>query len=48
LRYFLVIIRGLFLKAVGLSALWDETAALVVFGLAILSLSVLRFRKNLE
>lgn len=48
LRYFLVIIRGLFLKAVGLGALWDETAALVVFGLAILGLSVLRFRKNLE
>jgi len=48
LRYFLVIIRGLFLKAVGLDALWDETAALVVFGLAILALSVLRFRKKLE
>jgi ABC-2 type transport system permease protein len=48
LRYFLVIIRGLFLKAVGLSALWDETAALLVFGLAILGLSVLRFRKKLE
>jgi drug efflux transport system permease protein len=48
LRYFLVIIRGLFLKAVGLGALWDETAALIVFGLAILSLSVLRFRKKLE
>jgi ABC-2 type transport system permease protein len=48
LRYFLVIIRGLFLKAVGLDALWDETAALIVFGLAILGLSVLRFRKKLE
>ena len=48
LRYFLVIIRGLFLKAVGLGALWDETAALLVFGLAILGLSVFRFRKKLE
>jgi ABC-2 type transport system permease protein len=48
LRYFLVIIRGLFLKAVGLNALWDETAALLVFGLAILGLSILRFRKKLE
>jgi len=48
LRYFLVIIRGLFLKAVGLNALWDETAALLVFGLAILGLSILRFRKTLE
>jgi drug efflux transport system permease protein len=48
LRYFLVIIRGLFLKAAGLNALWDEAAALVVFGLVILSLSVLRFHKKLE
>lgn len=48
LRYFLVIIRGLFLKAAGWGALWDETAALVVFGLVILGLSILRFRKNLE
>ena len=48
LRYFLVIIRGLFLKAVGLNALWDETAALLIFGLAILGLSILRFRKTLE
>jgi ABC-2 type transport system permease protein len=48
LRYFLVIIRGLFLKAAGWGALWDETAALVVFGVVILGLSVLRFRKNLE
>lgn len=48
LRYFLVIIRGLFLKAVGFEALWDETLALLVFGLAILALSVLRFRKKLE
>ncbi|MDH4271672.1 MAG: ABC transporter permease [Candidatus Aminicenantes bacterium] len=48
LRYFLVIIRGLFLKAAGWGALWDETAALVVFGMVILGLSVLRFRKNLE
>ena len=48
LRYFLVIIRGLFLKAVGIGALWDETAALVAFGLGILALSVLRFSKKLE
>jgi ABC-2 type transport system permease protein len=48
LRYFLVIIRGLFLKAAGWGVLWDETAALVVFGLVILGLSILRFRKNLE
>ncbi len=48
LRYFLVIIRGLFLKAAGWGALWDETVALVVFGLVILGLSILRFRKRLQ
>lgn len=48
LRYYLVIIRGLFLKAVGLDALWQEALALLVFGLAILGLSVLRFRKKIE
>jgi ABC-2 type transport system permease protein len=48
LRYYLVIIRGLFLKAVGLEALWQETLALLAFGLTILGLSVLRFRKKIE
>ncbi|HUU37787.1 MAG TPA: ABC transporter permease [Candidatus Desulfaltia sp.] len=48
LRYFLVIIRGLFLKAAGWDALWDETMALVVFGMVILGLSVLRFHKRLQ
>jgi ABC-2 type transport system permease protein len=48
LRYFLVIIRGLFLKAAGWDTLWDETAALLIFGFVILGLSILRFRKRLE
>jgi len=48
LRYYLVIIRGLFLKGVGLADLWPETLILLAFGLAILALSVLRFRKKLE
>ncbi len=48
LRYFLVIIRGLFLKAATFRELWPDAAALLAFGLAILGLSVLRFRKTLE
>jgi ABC-2 type transport system permease protein len=47
LRYFFVIVRGLFLKGVGMEALWPQAAALFVFGVVILSLSVLRFRKRL-
>ena len=47
LRYFFVIIRGLFLKGVGLAILWPQAAALLAFGVAILSMSVVRFQKRL-
>lgn len=47
LRYFLVIIRGLFLKGNGLAVLWPELAALFLLGVAVLTVSVLRFRKRL-
>jgi ABC-2 type transport system permease protein len=47
MRYFFVIIRGIFLKGVGIPELWDQGMALLAFGAAILILSVLRFRKKL-
>jgi ABC-2 type transport system permease protein len=47
LRYFLVIVRGVFLKGNGLAILWPQVAVLLVFGVAILGLSTLRFRKRL-
>ncbi|MBM4168935.1 MAG: ABC transporter permease [Ignavibacteria bacterium] len=47
LRYFMTIIRGLFLKGVGLEALWLESLILFGSGVLILSLSVIRFRKRL-
>jgi len=47
LRYFFEIVRGIFLKGVGLSELWDDSLALFVFGLLILALSVARFQKKL-
>jgi ABC-2 type transport system permease protein len=47
LRYFLVIIRGLFLKGNGLDILWPQMAALFVLGIIVLTLSSLRFRKRL-
>ncbi len=47
LRYFFVIIRGLFLKGVGISTLWPQALALLAFGVVILSMSVLRFTKRL-
>ncbi len=48
LRYFLEIVRGLFLKGSGLSELWPQAFALLAFGVAILTMSVLRFHKKLE
>ncbi|MCI0707987.1 MAG: ABC transporter permease [Ignavibacteriae bacterium] len=47
LRYFLEIVRGLFLKGVGIETLWPQALALLIFGMAILSLSIARFQKRL-
>lgn len=46
LRYLLVIVRGIFLKGVGLEVLWPQAVALLVWGLTILSLATLRSTKR--
>ena len=48
LRYFTEIVRGIFLKGVGISVLWPQMACLVVYGVAMLTLSALRFHKTLD
>ncbi|MEM5788213.1 MAG: ABC transporter permease [Syntrophobacteraceae bacterium] len=48
LRYFLVIIRGIFLKGNGIEVVWPQMAALLVLGVAILALSTARFSKRLK
>ncbi len=48
LRYFLVIIRGIFLKGVGLHILWPQYAALAILGVAVFAGAVGRFRKRLD
>jgi len=48
LRYYLVIIRSLMLKDVGLATLKGEVIALTVFGLALMTIAALRFRKRLD
>jgi ABC-2 type transport system permease protein len=48
LRYFLVILRGVFLKGVGIEILWPQMAALFSIGVAVLVLSALRFTKRLR
>ena len=47
LRYFLVILRGIFLKGIGLETLWPQALALLAWGVAILTLAVLRSSKRL-
>lgn len=47
LRYFLVIIRCVFLKGVGPAVLWPQMLALAFMGLATLALANGRFRKAL-
>jgi ABC-2 type transport system permease protein len=46
LRYYLVILRSIFLKGVGLETLWPQVAALTGWGVIILSLAILRSSKR--
>src|SRR5688572_21598195 len=46
LRYFLVIVRGIFLKGIGLDLLWPQALALAGWGTGMLALAVLRSRKR--
>jgi ABC-2 type transport system permease protein len=45
LRYFLVMVRGIFLKGIGLDLLWPQAAALGAWGAVVLALAVARSRK---
>jgi ABC-2 type transport system permease protein len=47
LRYFVVILRGIFLKGVGLETLWPQALALFAWGTAILTLAYMRSSKRL-
>jgi ABC-2 type transport system permease protein len=48
LRYFIVILRGVFLKGVGFDVLWPQMASLAFLAILILTASVLRFHKSLD
>ncbi|MDH5763514.1 MAG: ABC transporter permease [Nitrospinota bacterium] len=47
LRYFLVIIRGIFLKGIGPEILWPQMLALLVMGVSVFLLAIHRFKKYL-
>lgn len=46
MRYYLTVIRGLYLKGTGIAILWPELLALTLLGTAVLTVAVLRFRKT--
>jgi ABC-2 type transport system permease protein len=47
-RYFIEIVRGLFLKGAGISVLWPQMLCLAVYGTLVLVLSAVRFHKKLD
>ena len=48
MRYFMVVIRSIFLKGVGIEVLWPQLLPLLLIGIFIITLSSLRFRKGLN
>ncbi|MEI8122011.1 MAG: ABC transporter permease [bacterium] len=48
LQYYLEIVRGLFLKGIGWTELWRPALMLLLWGIAILGLASLKFRKRLD
>ena len=47
-RYFVDAIRGIYLKGIGVAALWQDAVLLTVFAVGIVGLSTSRFRDRLE
>ncbi len=48
MRYFLVVVRGIFLKGVGIDILWVQLVPLLAMGALVITFSALRFRRSLE
>jgi ABC-2 type transport system permease protein len=48
LRYFIVIIRGIFLKGIGMEVLWPQYLALFIIGSIVFTGAISRFKKRLD
>ena len=48
LRYYLIVVRGIVLKGVGMPALWPEVIALSIFAVVVITGAVTRFKKRLD
>ena len=45
-RYFVTILRGIFLKGTGVAALWPHALALTLLGAAIFTAALVRYRRR--
>jgi ABC-2 type transport system permease protein len=45
-RYYIIILRGLFLKGNGIDVMWDEALFLLLFALLMFGLAIIKFRKR--
>ncbi len=48
LRYFLIVLRGTYLKGVGMDILWPQMAAMGGLGAGLLAIAILRFHKAVD
>ncbi len=48
LRYYLIVVRGIVLKGVGMPALWPEVIALSIFAVVVITSAATRFKKRLD
>lgn len=48
LRYFLIVVRAVQIKGVGLPAVSNEVIALIIFGVVVMGAAAIRFRKRLD
>ena len=48
LRYYLIVVRGIVLKGVGMPALWPEVIALSIFAVVVITSAAARFKKRLD
>jgi len=46
-RHYLVIVRGIFLKGVGLESFWQDALLMLAWGVTVLALATLRSKKTL-
>ncbi|HEY5974255.1 MAG TPA: ABC transporter permease [Geobacteraceae bacterium] len=47
-RYFVTILRGVYLKDVGLTVLWPQALFLVIFGVVVMTVAVKKFKKKIH